>query len=475
MCDLKSSLLDRYKFSDKAQRCFEHSSLYCPAIWPIDFNVLLSPPYLWDIETFFMYAVQLPIIPSMENTSMDETAFLGFVSKIAAISAPHAVKHRQLTPMEILSVVAPLQFPLQEAQVVRYLRYHYLFSYRDNHIDLHARFNEVFGTAYIEYAALVVLLMMYLENNTSSSSLGLPLIAEKTSELIADHLTIDRSAYNEQLNHIYTGERGYLEYHYSVRPSYQFPFVRHNDSCYCPLPHLLPNCIGLSMFYRVIDELYLMEKTGHVIEKYIFDIMKSSNAYDSINQEVEYKKSHNNVGKSPDVMARSGNEILLIESKSTKPSKGMRRLDEQAMAHHVDIVASAVAQLYKRICELNYYNPFCELNSISKEYIWGIVVVFEDSYVPRENYFTSAANNLAIEIGSNDYLWLVAHIRVMSLNQLEVACLSGQNLVQHLKETLNSCFDFIRPVLGNAPVGNPMYDSFISDLTAAMHKHIDNK
>ncbi len=474
MSDLKSGFLDRYNFPDKAQRCFEHSRLCCSAIWPVDISVPLLPPYPWDIETLFMYAVQLPIIPGKENISMDDKAFLSAIAMISAVFAPHITQRRNLTATEIFAIVAPQQFPLQEAQVVRYLRYHYLFTYTDEQIDLQSRFREKFGVAYIEYAALIILLMIYLENHTASSSLDLALIAQNTSKMIADHLTMDRSDYCEQLNNIYTGEHGYLEYHYCVRPSYQFPFVRHNNSCYCPLPHLLPHCIGLSMFYRVINELQLMEQMGHVIEKYIFDIMKSSNAYDSIHQEVEYKKCHHNVGKSPDVMARIGNEILLIESKSTKPSKDMRRLDEQAMAHHVDIVASAVTQLFKRIRELSYYNPFCELNSISKENIWGIVVVFEDSYVPKVNYFTSAASKLDIEIGSNDYLWLVTHIRVMSLNQLEVACLSGQNLVQHLKETVDSCLDFMRPDLRNAPVENIMYDSFIRDLTAAMHKLIDN-
>lgn len=81
------------------------------------------------------------------------------------------------------------------------------------------------------------------------------------------------------------------------------------------------------------------------------------------------------------------------------------------------------------------YNPFEGEVSARFEDYWGIVVVLEDSYIKRIHYFEKASDTLKIEKNTAEWNWLVNHIKVISLFEIERISLGGCSLIDACKES----------------------------------------
>ena len=83
----------------------------------------------------------------------------------------------------------------------------------------------------------------------------------------------------------------------------------------------------------------------HVWEKYLLKLITDSGAYQEVFPEQEYIYSGSN-SYSPDVLARQGNQVLFIDSKSTVPNLGIRLFDPDSYEDNIRIVAENIVKLY---------------------------------------------------------------------------------------------------------------------------------
>ncbi len=250
-------------------------------------------------------------------------------------------------------------------------------------------------------------------------------------------LTIDLNGYKNELDKITDNISDYVS---CLRPSYKFPFVKKDNIVYYPLPHIMGRAVTESMLYRFTENdgetrsLFGKE----VLEEYVCDLVSDSKCYEKVEREHEYKKEHNLRATTEDIMACTNEELLFIECKSSAPSVGLRRFDEKAYRNACDRIVEAVTQLYKNVKfyyrEYDGYNPFPEKGIIDEKYCWGIVVLLEESYIDKKTVFDKVAEELRISKESEEYVWVISHIKVMGLFTLEVYSLAGINLIDVLKD-----------------------------------------
>jgi len=224
-----------------------------------------------------------------------------------------------------------------------------------------------------------------------------------------------------------------------------------------PLPHLFYRATTSSLLYRLTDHnLPLKDKIGkYLIQDYLESILTASKAYDEVIPEKKYK-SHGTHCDTPDVMIRAGNTFLFFESKSTVPPMKLRKFDNAAQNDHVSRLGTAVDQLNKQIQkfisgEFNFFNTNLELQR-KRSQIWGIVTVLEDSYVNREDIYDEFARIAKISKDSDEYKWVVSHIKIVGLYDIEKYSFIGESIIKELEKSVSmqNPFDY---VMIEAPAG----------------------
>ena len=81
------------------------------------------------------------------------------------------------------------------------------------------------------------------------------------------------------------------------------------------------------------------------------------------------------------------------------------------------------------------YDPFAGQVSKNMKNHWGIVVVLEDAYIRRVRYFEKAREDLDIQNDSEEWKWLIDHIKVVSLYEIERVCLGGNSLIDACRDS----------------------------------------
>ncbi len=116
-----------------------------------------------------------------------------------------------------------------------------------------------------------------------------------------------------------------------LRPSYKYPLIRRKDELYFPLPHLIVRSITSALLYRLTeDNSELRDKFGkEILEAYLLKLMQESLVYDEVYGERIFLKEHKNKAKTLDVMVRDGDEYIMLDSKASVPSIGLRVYDEK--------------------------------------------------------------------------------------------------------------------------------------------------
>lgn len=254
-------------------------------------------------------------------------------------------------------------------------------------------------------------------------------------------LTISREDYIIMQQSFISSPNEKSEYVYSVRPSYQYSFIEYDGVTYIPLPHLLTKNITTSFLYRLTENKNngLRQKIGkYNLEAYLLNIVQGAKVYDEVSGELEYTGHNRSQSKSPDVIARYGNSVLFLDSKSTAPSAKMRLIDLDAFANSIDIVSGYIVQLHNQIRQFDKYNPFRRDVSYNADCFWGAVVVLEDSYVMRKQYYDDARKKLGLQEDSAEWKWLVLHIKVLDLYTVERACYTSMNLITAMEKASES-------------------------------------
>jgi hypothetical protein len=109
------------------------------------------------------------------------------------------------------------------------------------------------------------------------------------------------------------------------------------------------------------------------------------------------------------------------------------------------------------------YNPFSGNVSLDRDDFWGIVIVLEDAYIKRLRYYEAARKKLDIQKDSKDWYWMISHIKVISLYEIERLCLGGDSIIEGCREAFGEDhfnYTFLRYPSGGSNLTNKDYLAF---------------
>lgn len=342
----------------------------------------------------------------------------------------------------VLQELGLTQFPLQQQHEILRFRYAWLFSYHSEKIDMRKTYIEKFKIPYerFEMFAYVFDVFSLITDSQVKSMVYSYLLNIFFADCVSI-LKITREEY-QKLNEEYS-KNDIQNYAYCIRPSYTYAVIEWRGKKFLPLPHLITKNITSSFMYRLTEENNdLRGDIGkYVYEEYLYFLLNESGSYSEIHREIEYRKGTNRL-TSPDVIARVGNNVILFESKSTVPRSAIRLLADTDIEKQVDLLSEHIKQLYSRMQEFDLYNPFKMKGQIDK--LWGIVVIQEDSYTNREKMYLMAAKKLGISRDSYEFEWMVKHIRLAEIYDIERVHLFSGSILDSLLDISNenSFFDF---------------------------------
>lgn len=428
-------LLKRFSLESKVQYSYSKSMEVYEYYQINDFNKIRVSPHPWELETFTMLAFQ-----AEEYRGPKELSEKQFIKMINAIREEQPSKLEGLQGVELINNMFPLiglsQFAIQEKMLPFLYRFSCLFEDDDDPVKLKTVFQDTFSCPYLDFAVFARIMMTLMLGVSAKLHMDVNKCVFRLMDVLPtvfQALTITREEYNK-LTSAYSENK--LENLVScLCPSITYPFITYGDIMAFPLPHLLMRACTTSLLYRItMGNDAINQGIGrHCLEKYLKRIIDESDAYDDVSGEVPFIENQNKKYSS-DVIARKGNQVLMLENKFLRPNLKLRYLGGEALDKTVDRISDGVIELYTAMKKYKKYDPF-QLQNITDKDLWGVLVLFEDPYVSREQCMHEAANKIGIELESSEYMWLIQHIRIMSLYNIELYSLSGQNICEFMKIT----------------------------------------
>jgi len=481
-------LLKRFSFEEKmgiATIYSSHAILFSRKLRKASNRTGVLP---WCLETFVMLAMEAKEYTDGNFKGKNENKFIKMYNAIWDASA--VVSRMPCGRFDFfdifMAVTALNQFHVQESPWIRQYRYWCIFNDNSGPIHMETVFKQKMGTDYEDFLLLGYIFQVLLIAQADNKNVVIPqkalyyLLCVRFPKA-ANHLKITRTEYIELQRKFIAESDDPYKYVYSLCPSYQYAFVEDSGSIYFPLPHLLNQCMTSSLLYRLTegDNILRNQMGKHVWEKYLLKLVTDSGAYQEVFPEQKYKFSGSN-SYSPDVLARQGNQVLFIDSKSTVPNLGIRLFDPDSYEDNIRIVAENIVKLYNQMHRFDRYNPFSGNVSSNRDDYWGIVIVLEDAYIRRVRYFEAAAKKLKIQEDSVGWKWMISHIKVISLYEIERLCLGGDSIIDGCRESFGEDhFNFT--FMGYPPNGSDftnkeyrafrdMYDKKVLDIISDMNK-----
>lgn len=466
-------LLKRFSFLEKMRIACIYSSK------AIKYNPMtdkkFSKPFPWSIEVFVMMSVAAREYGNNTFGARNEKKFIQMCNAIW--DATSIIVERNcgnLSPLDVfLSTAGLTQSDFQEMSIIKQYRYWKLFNKNTPVVSMIDEFQEKMGTSYDDFqifsgALSVMFFAQEASQNITIPQSALQYLVYHRFPIAAEKLMITRDDYTSCLQTFLRGSQDPYKYVFLVSPSVQFPLISDGNKIYFPLPHLLTKSVTSSLFYRITEgNNILRSKIGkHILESYLFEIISTSNVYDEVYQEKKYRYSGSEAS-SPDIMARHAESVLFLESKSTVPSLGIRLLDYDSYESNIKKISDYMVQLYRQILRFKSYNPFQGEISSDRDNYWGIVVVLEDAYIPRQLYYEKAQEILQLSGDSIEWMWFLTHIKIASLYEIERLSFTKLNIIDACKNIFKDD-PYIYPFVGypkyDAPLQNEELLSFKQDL-----------
>ncbi len=437
-------ILKRYSFTEK-MRVLQY---YSKSIMDITGIKLVSEqPMAWELETFLLFAVKADEYNNDDFKGKNINHFIKMINCIKDYQHPILIDKAKTVEFAdfLLIALGSIQFDLQTYNIYKYYRYNYFFTYVSDKINMKEEFYKKFNTNYASFLELGSILSFFCSIKANLDPQILRYIILKYASA-TKLLILSREDFKKEIDKFSNNINDYL---YSVRPSYIYPFIEYKGVAHLPLPHCITRAITDSLLYRLTNSNSKLRTLfgKNVLEDYLFEIISQSSLFDEVLKEKNYKKS-GCTAKTSDVMCRKQENYIFFECKSTVPYAKTRCLDKEFINQEIDKISNYVIQLYKQLHEdfKSKYNFFENDKDIAFDYenCFGILVLLEESYIRRELIYINVAKKLGISIDSKLYDWIINHIKVCNLYDIERYVFSNTNIIKSLKEQIksNSPYDY---------------------------------
>lgn len=464
-------VLKRYSFEGKMQICTEYSSKLVDINGLINVENFMGNPHPWELETFALFSV-LSINEydnKKFNTTISRRQFTAIINSFRAYMPTVLESSKNdMKFIEYYMIVAGLtQFQIQEPFIYKYHRYNYFFNFKNEKVNMSVEFFNKYGTDYKDFVEFGWLINAFYSKNYKHNDDNKKIVdfLFKKYRHVLIKLVIERENLILLQHEVSSNIDDYV---YCFKYFYQFPFVMYEEKFYLPLPHLLFQSVTSSLLFRLTEgNNGLRNSFGkEVLESYLFDITNSSFNYEEIKQELDYKGPKGD-DRSLDLMIKHKNQCLLIDVKSMSPKISIRNLEIEAIDFTQNRLIKQLVNLYNHIKTkfMQEYFPFNKNSEFTKENIFGFVVILEDSYIRREIIHQKAAAILEIHTESDDYKWMCANLRIVSLSDYERLIFHDENIFDHLtfsRDTESTWFNFTiyqDEVSANNDMNSSLYES----------------
>lgn len=463
--------LKRFSFDEKMRICQlsswntinargEMKNLYSAATQPLP----------WEIETFLLMAIKAtPEYAQGNFKNKNERVFRKMINSIRFYRSKKLENSLNTGDfvMYATTSINLLQFDIQRDNFFKMYRYNYFFNFCNENIDMRSKFIEHFKVEYENYILFSNSLILFMNPNNGIKNREQrdklkKYIYSKFSSVL-NKLIISVEDYKIELDKITTNINDYAT---CLRPSYTYPFIKFNNLIYLPLPHLVYRAVTSSLLYRMTRQNNELRSVfgKEVLEAYLYQLLKNTGVYDEVYPEREYRKEHNNKARTLDVMVRYKEHYLFFDSKAFVPLTGLRIYDGESYDKQIERLADNVVQVFNNIrvnlFKYSTYSPFINSPSSDINCLWGIVVLLEDCFLFKDRIYELACRKLKIEVGSKDYQWIIKHIRLLDLSQIEFFSFIGTPLLKKMNNGITDTYDIMNDYTETTDITNKDYVKF---------------
>ena len=202
-----------------------------------------------------------------------------------------------------------------------------------------------------------------------------------------------------------------------------------------------------------------------VLEQYLYDICSEVSTVTWISPEIAYKIGKDDK-RTSDVLVAEEDYCVFYDSKALSPNLKIRKFDRNEIDKNIRLYSDAVMEIYVQV--KNYEKGYYSLDKdYDKNKIFGVVVVWDDSYVSRKSVYENifSENDLSEE----EQIFIHSHIKIVSLRQIEHMVLQNTSFLVSLKKQVGKPEEwddrnFVIATTENGII--PCYESYVDDLKA---------
>ena len=444
--------LKRFAFNEKMKVSQIHSTSILTSLGLIEMDELRKKPLPWELNAFAIFSI-------LSDKEYNNNTFEGKSEKRKLYQILKCIRDSQYGEEEFDSsdsnflrnffiITGLTQMILQEHRIIKYYRYSYIFNFSNENVDMKKIFLDEFSVPYEKFIILGLQLnTQYTEDNLKKGVLTQKSLNKILSAYpqVVKFLSIKREDFIYlQKKLIYKPKDYVMAYNYL----YTYPFIEDEEVLYFPLPHVITEAVTTSLLSRLTSgNQELRSHFGKdVLESYMLHLTNSSNFFDDVKEEYSYTFKRNEK-RTADLMIKKNDYTILLECKAMSPKRNLRRLDEGGISYTVERLSDAMVQLFKN-ANLRFnkeYFPFGKENCSCSNNIFGIVIIFEDSYIFREMIYKEVAKKLNMRVESADYKYLCSNFKFMSLHEYERVVFFNYDLFSLLVENRDNnykWFDF---------------------------------
>lgn len=330
------------------------------------------------------------------------------------------------------------EFEEQEDIFIKFFRYSYFYNFKNEKIDMPKLFFDSFGTNYSEYLSLALEVSLITIGADYSQFYDYLKIIEERHPIAFEHLLLTSEEY---YNYSVFVCENIEDIAFSVKVSQSYPFIKHKNIIYLPLPHACITACTKSLLYRLtFGKDNIRRDVGkETMENYVFSILNGSSIYEIVSHEVFFDEKKKIL--SPDVLCYKDGNLFAAECKLLTPSSRTRLLDKESLENTKRILIEDICKLYKSL--FIYYS--CDGNGLPfvlKENRFGSVVLLERIDFDHRMIMKSVADKLGLN--DEERHFLSEHIRFDSLYDIERLAFCHGNAIQEMRNMINDnrVFDF---------------------------------
>lgn len=341
------------------------------------------------------------------------------------------IKHG--TNIELFGLLFSLwEFEEQEDMFIKLFRYSFFFNFKNEIIDMSDLFLKKFGCQYDDFIKITILIVLVAIGGTYASFYNYVSQIANDWKTAFNNLQITSDEFFENSLSLCPDINDVA---FSVKVSHSFPFIKHKDKIYLPLPHAIVTACTKSLLYRLTyknDDL--RRNVGkEVMENYVYSISDSSDVYDLVSREVFFNEKKRIL--SPDVLCFKGDELMAFECKLLTPAPGVRLLDSKSVDKLKEILIDDVCKLYKSLF-LNYSTKDNNLPFVEKDNRFGTVLLLERTDFDHRSIMQAVADKL--NLSKEEKAFMAKHIRYDVLYSFERLTFCSGNAIEEMKYMMNN-------------------------------------